>query len=95
MPKMKYEQKSFSVNVGDTEAYRRNYDKIDWGEKMKHSERVSIPKYVWVMQLWGKTHGDACLTKKKCLEYHGYVGMGWECVRVRLLSGMKLVGEKK
>jgi len=25
---MKYQQKTFSVNVGDTEEYRRNYDRI-------------------------------------------------------------------
>jgi len=34
-PKMKYEEKSFSVNVGDTEAYRRNYDRIFRNKRRK------------------------------------------------------------
>ena len=40
---MKYQQKTFSVNVGDTEEYRRNYDRI-FRKKKRVTKSVSARK---------------------------------------------------
>jgi hypothetical protein len=43
---MKYENKTFSVPIGDTKAYRDNYDKIDWGNKgdKKKEDKKPLPE---------------------------------------------------
>jgi hypothetical protein len=40
---MKYQQKTFSVNVGDTEEYRKNYDRI-FRKKRRSSKVEKTPR---------------------------------------------------